>query len=121
MLSEPLTCPDVADALTTVADGGVLAERAGAHVAECLRCQAEVAQYHRLARTLRELVHVGPVVPPALEHEILLSLDRDDDRYFRRVPGRAAAALGGIAAAAGVIALASRGLSRQRRLARQVV
>jgi hypothetical protein len=38
--------------------------RATAHVAECLRCQAEVAAYRRLLRHLKSMRHQG-VAPPA--------------------------------------------------------
>ncbi len=112
---------DVVDLLPTLADGEALPPAASAHVAECLRCQAEVAHYRRLARTMRELESLVPPVPNTLEHEIVLALDREDERIFPRVPARAAAALGGIAAAAGVIALATRGVTRQRRIGRVAV
>lgn len=121
MPSDPLSCVDVADDLAGVADQDLVSTRVGAHVAACLRCQAEVAQYRRLARSMRELATRPPVAPVGLEHEILLTLDDADAHAARRVPARAAAALGGIAAAAGVIALATRGVTRQRRVARLAV
>ena len=48
--------------------------------------------------------------------DLLFALDDADGRSARRVPGYAAAAVGGLAAAAGVIALATRG-RRNTRLA----
>jgi len=113
-------CDDLLEELSGVDDGlpaaSVLSEPARVHVAECLRCQAELANYRRLRRTMRDLASSGIAVDPTLEHEILLTLDEYDGRVGRRVPGYAAATIGGLAAAAGVIALAT----RQRRGARLV-
>lgn len=113
-------CDDLFEVLSAVDDGlpeaSVLSESARVHVAQCLRCQAEVANYRRLRRAMRDLARSGPPVDPTLEHEILLTLDECDGRVGRRVPGYAAATIGGLAAAAGVIALAT----RQRRGARLV-
>jgi anti-sigma factor RsiW len=100
------TCTDLIDALA--ADEGLLAAPARSHVAQCLRCQAEMAGYRRLRRSMRSLAQSPVPFDPTLEHEILLALDRHDGRLSRRVPGYAAATLGGLAAAAGVIALATR-------------
>lgn len=119
--AEAVDCDDLLEYLSAVDDadgavGGVVSERARRHVAQCLRCQAEVANYRRLRRAMRELATGDVPVDPTLEHEILLTLDEYDGRAARRVPGYAAATLGGIAAAAGVIALAT----RQRRGGRLV-
>lgn len=65
---------------------------------------------------MRELADPGASVDSTLERDILLTLDEFDGRADRRVPGYAAATLGGLAAAAGVIALAT----RQRRSGRLV-
>lgn len=106
-------CDELGDELAG-AEEQLLTAPARAHVAGCLRCQAELAGYRRLRRSLRALADTPPQVDPALHHDILSSLDRVDLRRARRVPTRAAATLGGLAAAAGVIALAT----RQRRGAR---
>ena len=37
------------------ADDGVLSADAAAHVAQCLRCQAEIASYKRMRRVMRSL------------------------------------------------------------------
>jgi anti-sigma factor RsiW len=108
-----LTCVDLHDELAGDHEA-VLSAPARLHVAQCLRCQAEMANYRRLRRSLRALADSPVAVDPALEHDILLALDDHDDRLSRRVPGYAAATLGGLAAAAGVIVLAT----RQRRGAR---
>ena len=107
------TCADLVDALA--ADDDNLLDAPGrAHVSTCLRCQAELANHRRLRRSLRALAAAPLPLDPMLEHDILLTLDAHDGRMSRRVPGYAAATLGGLAAAAGVIALAT----RQRRGAR---
>ena len=110
--AEPTRCADLVDAVAA-GDDGVLDGAARAHIAQCLRCQAEVAAHRRLRRSLRELADASVPLDAGLERDILLALDRHDGRS-RRVPGYAAATLGGLAAAAGVIALAT----RQRRGAR---
>ncbi|MEQ8842896.1 MAG: hypothetical protein RIB98_18110 [Acidimicrobiales bacterium] len=113
------SCDDLLEALSAIDDGteaALMSEPARRHVAQCLRCQAEVANYRRLRRAMRDLASSGVPVDPTLEHEILLTLDEYDGRSGRRVPGYAAATIGGLAAAAGVIALAT----RQRRGGRLV-
>ena len=94
----------------------LLSEADRTHVRQCLRCQAEIASHRRLRRAMRELAESVAPLDPALEHDILLTLDEFDGRAGRRVPGYAAATLGGLAAAAGVFALAT----RQRRNGRLV-
>ncbi len=117
---EPVTCDDLLEVLSALdgnpGDGVLTSESARRHVAECLRCQAEMANYRRLRRAMRDLAVSGAPVDPTLEHEILLTLDEFDGRGHRRVPGYAAATIGGLAAAAGVLALAT----RQRRSGRLV-
>jgi hypothetical protein len=58
-------CRDAADAIAQIAAGDedVDASLAG-HVGQCLRCQAEVAAYRRILRTLRSMRH-DTVAPPA--------------------------------------------------------
>ena len=107
MPSDSVQCDDLADELAAC-DELLLSTGGRAHVAECLRCQAELANYRRLRRSMRSLASEPVDVGATLEHEILLSLDRQGERFGRRVPARAAATIGGLAAAAGVIALATR-------------
>jgi hypothetical protein len=58
-------CRDVSDTIPQIAaDEPGVDERASAHVAECLRCQAEVAAYRRILRHLKSMRHEG-VSPPA--------------------------------------------------------
>ena len=110
MLSEPRpeACDAVADDLAAVDDHHVLGPAASAHVEACLRCQAEVANYRRMRRTLRSLAEHPVVASPQLEDEILDALDLVEGRPPSRVPVAAAATIGGLAAAAGVIAFAAR-------------
>jgi hypothetical protein len=112
----PSTCADLTDDLAANGEG-VLAGPARDHVARCLRCQAEMASYRRLRRSTLALAGSTAPFDPTLEHDILFRLDEYDGRPSRRVPGYAAATLGGLAAAAGVIVLAT----RQRRGARLAV
>lgn len=102
-----LGCRELNEDLAT-GDDAVLSPAARAHVAECLRCQAELANFRRLRRSMRALATEPGPVDAALEHDILVALDGVDGRSSLRVPGYAAAAVGGLAAAAGVIALATR-------------
>ena len=100
-------CERFADELAG-SDDSVLSADASAHVQQCLRCQAEVANYRRMRRTLRSLAEQPTAAGPDLEIQILLALDEVDGRSGTRVPAVAAATIGGLAAAAGVIAMAAR-------------
>jgi hypothetical protein len=109
----PVPCSDLSLRLAEVADdavpmGGAEAE----HVAACLRCQAELAQYRKLLRSLRAL-RATPLTPDEDLLADLLEVLRPPapvHRLHRR--NRRAAYLGGIAAAtagaAGALVLASR-------------
>ena len=90
------------------ADDGVLSADAAAHVAQCLRCQAEIANYKRMRRVMRSLADHDDVEVSDLEHCILGALDAADGTPSARVPAVTTATIGGVAAAAGVIALAIR-------------
>ncbi|MEM8708603.1 MAG: hypothetical protein AAGE98_19215 [Actinomycetota bacterium] len=113
MPSDPTLEPTETDLCTAFADelagdDQVLSAEAAAHVAQCLRCQAEVANYKRMRRVMRSLAEHHGVEAPDLEHRILVALDEADGAPGTRVPAVAAATIGGIAAAAGVIAFAAR-------------
>ena len=70
-----MRCDDVQSQLATVADGtSVLDRRAARHAGGCLRCQAELAHYRRLRRTLRQLADEPVAVPAGLEGAVLSSL-----------------------------------------------
>jgi hypothetical protein len=58
-------CEELAELLAGAVDGSLVLEApATKHVSSCLRCQAELAQYRRLLRSLRSL-RDEPVVAPA--------------------------------------------------------
>ncbi len=102
-------CAGVADLLVGIDEIELLGAEARTHVEQCLRCQAEAANYRRLRRTMRSLADQPVSVDSMLEHEIMVALDAEDGRVVPRVPrGAAVATLGGLAAAAGAIAIASR-------------
>jgi len=115
-------CDELAEDLAGLVDGSVRLDRsARRHVEQCLRCQAEVAQYRKLLRALRHLRHEWLTPAPGLLPEILLSLEEAGERHAVRslLTGRRVAYLGGIAAAtaagaAGALALSTR--SRRGRL-----
>ena len=78
---------------------------ASRHVGSCLRCQAELAQYRRLLRTLRSLRHQPVDVPPDLAALVLGRLEAGGRTppWARRVA--VAGALAATAGAAGAIAV----------------
>lgn len=101
--------PNCSDLVAVLAgDDDLFGSSARIHVAHCLRCQAELANHRRLRRAMRVLSEAPVPFDPTLEARILLALDGHDARHARRVPSYAAATLGGLAAAAGMIALATR-------------
>lgn len=94
-----------------------------AHVDSCLRCQAELAQYRRLLRSLHSLRTDVLEPAPGLLSDILAKIESTGERQAVRslVTGRRVAYAGGMAAAAtagtiGVIFLASR--ARKARLSK---
>ena len=69
------------------ADDGVLSADTAAHVAQCLRCQAEIANYKRMRRVMRSLADHDDVEVSDLEHRILVALDAADGHHRRRRRG----------------------------------
>ena len=118
-----MQCDHVADRLPQIVDGG---ERAApeiqAHVVSCLRCQAELVQYRKLLKALRQLRTDILEPAPGTLTAILANLEAVGERGAMRslLAGRRAAYLGGLAAAtaaagaAGAIVLASRGRRKMR-------
>jgi hypothetical protein len=95
-------CERVADALPGVVDGSARLDRADRkHVETCLRCQAELAQYHKLLRTMHSLRTAAAPVPSGLVTDVLAHLEAAGERSAVRaaLTGRRAAYIGGIAAA----------------------
>jgi anti-sigma factor RsiW len=117
-----ITCEDIAELLPGIVDGGDRADkRMQRHVESCLRCQAELAQYRKLLRTLRQLRTDVLEPAPGTLTGILAGLGEAGERGAIRsiLRGRRAAYIGGIAVAtaaagaAGTIVLVSRA-SRRR-------
>ncbi len=108
MSHELRACGSVSDVLAEYGDIELLPVAARRHVNECLRCQAELSGYRRLSRGLRELACVPVGIDPAVHGQILAGLDRIDHHTNRRLAKATAATLGGLAAVAGAIVVASR-------------
>ncbi len=71
-----MRCEDVAELLPGAVDGSRTVDRRTVrHVASCLRCQAELARYHRLLRRLHELRSHRPELPAGLIADVLDALD----------------------------------------------
>ena len=121
-----MRCEDVSKALPEIVDGAATADLTlRRHVDTCLRCQAELAQYRRLLRSLHHLRTEVLEPAPGLFTDILTSLEGAGERRAIRslLRQRRAAYVGAIAGAtaaagaAGIIVLASRARHRKLRLA----
>jgi hypothetical protein len=115
---DAVPCDALAALLPGVVDGSSSLDRAERrHVEQCLRCQAELAQYRKLLRAMRSLRSAAPPAPVGLVAGVLSQLEVAGERRAIRatLTGRKVAYLGGIAAAAtaagagAAIVLASRG------------
>ena len=123
MRSEAVTCESVAAMLPGVIDGNERADRrVRRHVDSCLRCHAELVQYRKLLRALRQLRTEVLEPSPGLLSGILANLEEAGERGAIRslLEGRRAAYVGGIAlataaaGAAGTIVLFRRRTSTPR-------
>jgi anti-sigma factor RsiW len=121
--SRRIGCEDVAAALPAIVDGNNRADRRiQQHVGSCLRCQAELVQYRKLLRALRQLRTEYLEPAPGLLSGILAGLEEAGERGAIRslVSGRRAAYIGGVAAAAtaagaaGTIVLVQRAAARRK-------
>jgi hypothetical protein len=117
MRSDQVTCESVAALLPAVIDGNQRADRRiRHHVESCLRCQAELVQYRKLLRTLRQLRTEVLEPNPGVLSGILAGLEEAGERGAIRslLSGRRTAYIGGLAVAtaaagaAGTIVLLSR-------------
>ena len=110
-----MQCDQIRELLAGAVDeAGALDTAASRHVGSCLRCQAELAHYRRLLRTLRALRDEPVSMPADLQALILARLDAGarTPPWARRV-AYAGALAAPAAGAAGAIALVA---SRSRRL-----
>jgi len=120
-----MLCDEVTALLPGLVDGEHDADpEAALHVETCLRCQAELARYRRLLRTLAMLRTRYAEPTPGLLGETLAALTDAAEEGARRtlLSGRRlayAGAIGGTAVAAGATAalLIARSRKRSMRLA----
>ena len=126
MRFEPVTCESVAEMLPEVLETGGRAGRPVLdHVESCLRCQAELVQYRKLLKALRQLRTEILEPAPGTLTSILAGLEAAGERGAIRslLAGRRAAYVGGLAVAAGAagaagaLVLAHRARDRRMRLA----
>ena len=119
-------CEDVAELLPGIADGSDRADRrVQRHIETCLRCQAELVQYRKLLRVLRQLRTDVLEPAPGLVTGILAGLEEVGEHGAIRslLSGHRAAYLGGVAVAtaaagaAGALVLVSRASRRHTKLA----
>lgn len=110
----PVRCDEIGPLLAGVVDGSsVLDPKSSHHVEACLRCQAELAQYRRLLRSLRQLREDPVPVPGDLASLVLARLDVPAGSPWGRRAAYAGALAATAAGAAGAIVLVA---SRSRRL-----
>ena len=100
-------CREAVDAVSLLASGEEGVDPVtGAHVAICLRCQAEIAAYRRVLRTMSAMRSDVVAPPEGAIVELLTALEALDADYGGSWAVRAAAAcVGGLtaASAAGVL------------------
>ena len=97
-----MRCDQIVATLPGVVDGSARLDRADRrHVEQCLRCQAELAQYRKLLRAMRALRIAGASSPAGLVGSVLAHVEAAGERNAVRatLTGRRVAYLGGIAAA----------------------
>ncbi|MGQ0742940.1 MAG: hypothetical protein ACT4OS_01095 [Acidimicrobiales bacterium] len=112
----------MASALPSIVDGDNVADlELRRHVSDCPRCQAEVAQYRRLLKVVRQLRTEVIEPTPGLFPDILAALEEASERQAigSLLSGRRGAYVGGLAVAtaagaASAMVLATR--SRRHRL-----
>lgn len=99
-------CREAVDAVAQIAAGeDDVDPRAAAHVEACLRCQAEVAAYRRILRTMRAMRHELVDMPRGSLSEVLRALGAPAEEAAGSSWAVRAACVGGLTAAgaAGVI------------------
>ena len=116
-----MRCDEVTALLPGLVDGEAVGFEAERHVETCLRCQAELARYRRLLRTLSMLRTRYAEPTPGLLGETLAVITEAAEHSARRtlLSGRRiayAGAIGGSALAAGATAAVLIARSRKRAL-----
>jgi len=114
-MSTVLPCDRLAELMPDLLDDPrLLTEADSSHIAQCLRCQAEMARFRRLGRILASLRLQQVPAEPGLVDDLLEGLDSAAERRERHwIAGRRAASIVGLAAATaagvgGVLVLATR-------------
>jgi len=111
-------CDAISQLLASTVDGTTaLDPDAARHVGACLRCQAELAQYRRLLRSLRSLSEQPVAAPADLPALVRARIDSGGhvSPWPRRVAYAGAVAATAAAGAGAIVLVASR--SRRLRLA----
>ena len=101
-----MQCDDLVDLLPAAVDGSRgLDRRTIRHVSSCLRCQGELAKYHRLVRRLHQLRGFRPDLPTGLLGDVLEALDAAATKGTVRsaLTGRRLAYVGGAALGAAAV------------------
>ena len=113
-----MRCDEISQYLAgAVDDTTVLDAPATHHVSSCLRCQAELAHYRRLLRSLRSLREEPVTAPADLPALVWARIDAGDrpSPWPRRVAYAGAVAATAAAGAGAIVLVATR--SRRLRLA----
>lgn len=115
-----MRCDEVVEILPEMIDAsGPVDPVVERHVVSCLRCQAEVAKYHKLLRALHTLRSYYLEPAPGVLSQTLAALEAAGERRAIRsvLAGHrvAAGALGGVAVAAGAAATTAVIIARSRR------
>jgi anti-sigma factor RsiW len=115
-----VSCAEVARTLPSILDGAsAAAEVVVEHVGTCLRCQAELARYHKLMRLLNQLRAYRVEPPPGAVTDVLAALEQAAQRRVIRsaLTGRRLVYAGAFAApAAAVLAVTVARRGRLRRV-----
>ena len=115
-----MSCAEVARTLPSILDGAsAAAEVVVEHVGTCLRCQAELARYHKLMRLLNQLRAHRVEPPPGAVTDVLAALEQAAQRRVIRsaLTGRRLVYAGAFAApAAAVLAVTVARRGRLRRV-----
>ncbi len=115
-----MRCEELAGMVSASPQGVTIEDwRGRRHVESCLRCQAELARYRKMLRTLRTLRADVFDPGPGFVTDVLASLEDAGERHLLRslLSGHKVAYVGGLVAtagAAGALVFASR--TRGRRI-----
>lgn len=96
-------CKKVRNQLSEVVLGDlILSEEHERHAAQCLVCQAEIAQYKTIDRGFASMRNEIATAPANLVHRVMAGLDRTPIPWFRRKVAVSVSAASAVAVAATV-------------------